>query len=228
MTHLKPGSLSMLVHELRTPLAILQTSFDLLRSLKLDESDRLELFDQIQVAIEHMARLMEDVLLIEHDMRGQFNPRPSYFNLESLCQQIIKSTELLTGRSIVLSIIPANSCPVYLDVKLTRHILSNLLSNAVKYSPSQTPVWLTISCQANQVIIQVQDQGVGIPLESQPFLFDLFYRASNVEKISGTGIGLAIVKYCVESQGGRITVESQLTKGSTFTVTLPLNGNINW
>jgi signal transduction histidine kinase len=209
-------------------LAILQTSFDLLRSLKLDESDRLELFDQIQVAIEHMAQLMEDVLLIEQDKRSQFSPEPSYFNLESLCQQVVRSIELLTGRSIVLSIIPANSCLVYLDVKLTRHILSNLLSNAVKYSPSQTPVWLTITCQANHVVIQVQDQGVGIPLESQPFLFDLFYRASNVENISGTGIGLAIVKYCVESQGGQITAESQVTMGSTFTVTLPLNGNGDW
>ncbi len=109
-----------------------------------------------------------------------------------------------------------------MDQDLLRQILSNLLSNAIKYSPQGGQVQLTLSCQAGQATLRVQDHGIGIPREDQAHLFEMFHRASNVHDIPGTGLGLAIVKRAVEAHGGTMDVSSQVGAGTTVTVTLPL------
>jgi hypothetical protein len=103
------------------------------------------------------------------------------------------------------------------------HLLNNLLSNAIKYSPPGSTVSLLLTCTDETVCLRVQDQGVGIPLDALPNLFDPFKRASNVQHIPGTGLGLAIARQCVELHHGKIEVESILNQGTTFTVTLPRN-----
>jgi len=104
-----------------------------------------------------------------------------------------------------------------------RQILSNLLSNAIKHSPKGSTVCFEASCQNGEVIFQIRDQGIGIPLEDQQRLFESFHRANNVGTIPGTGLGLAIVKKSVDLHGGQITVDSKVGVGTTFTVRLPLN-----
>ena len=113
-----------------------------------------------------------------------------------------------------------------MDEKLLGHILSNLLSNAVKYSPSDSLINLTLTCVDEQAIFEIQDQGIGIPQEDLPRLFESFHRASNVGNIIGTGLGLAIVKKCLEVHQGTIEVKSTLGKSTVFTVTIPLNNQI--
>jgi signal transduction histidine kinase len=98
-----------------------------------------------------------------------------------------------------------------------------LLSNAVKYSPQGSPVSFELIKQADQIIIQVKDQGIGIPLEDQSRLFENFHRASNVSTTPGTGLGLSIVKKSVEVHGGNITFVSNVGAGTTFTVKIPLS-----
>jgi signal transduction histidine kinase len=110
-----------------------------------------------------------------------------------------------------------------MDEKLLRSILGNLLSNAIKYSPQGSTVQLRLTCQENQAVFQVQDQGIGIPNADKQRLFESFHRASNVGTVSGTGLGLTIVKNCVDLHGGAIDVESEVGRGTTFTVTLPMN-----
>jgi PAS domain S-box-containing protein len=114
---------------------------------------------------------------------------------------------------------------VLMDEKLLRHILSNLLSNAIKYSPSDSTIQFRLICSTGNAIFQIQDQGIGIPPEDQERLFESFHRATNVGTIQGTGLGLTIVKQCVDLHQGKITVSSIINKGTTFTVTLPLG---NW
>jgi signal transduction histidine kinase len=111
---------------------------------------------------------------------------------------------------------------VLMDEKLLRHIFSNLLSNAIKYSPSESTIEFRLSCAQDQVIFQIQDQGIGIPPEDQDRLFESFHRATNVGTIQGTGLGLTIVKQCVDLHKGKITVSSIINQGTTFTVTIPL------
>jgi signal transduction histidine kinase len=110
-----------------------------------------------------------------------------------------------------------------MDERLLRHILSNLLSNAIKYSPQAGSVRFNLICQHGEAIFHIQDEGIGIPVADQVQLFDSFHRASNVGTISGTGLGLAIVKKSVDLHGGKITVQSEVGVGTTFTVTLPFS-----
>ena len=103
-----------------------------------------------------------------------------------------------------------------------RQMIGNLLENAIKYSPSGGRVLVWAEAAGDQVILRVRDFGPGIPPSDQPYLFDKFFRASNVpEDVIGTGLGLSIVKSIVDNHQGRIWVESKLGEGSTFTVVLP-------
>jgi signal transduction histidine kinase len=97
-----------------------------------------------------------------------------------------------------------------------------LLSNAIKYSPQGSRVHLELSCQDNEAIFEVQDDGIGIPPEDQAKLFESFYRASNAKNLPGTGLGLAVVKQSVDLHGGKIAVNSEVGVGTTFKVTLPI------
>jgi two-component system NtrC family sensor kinase len=101
-------------------------------------------------------------------------------------------------------------------------MIANLLENAIKYTPEGGEVALVLEAEDDQVIVRVSDTGAGIPASDQPYLFDKFYRASNVpEDSTGTGLGLSIVKSIVEQHQGRIWLDSQLGSGATFTVVLP-------
>ena len=102
-------------------------------------------------------------------------------------------------------------------------ILFNLISNASKYADEGTEIIFDISINKNKLIISLTDKGIGIPEEEQIHLFDRFFRASNAMAIKGTGLGLHIVKRYVELMGGEITFESHLSKGSSFSVSFPLN-----
>ena len=108
------------------------------------------------------------------------------------------------------------------DESLVRHILTNLLSNAVKYSDAGQPVWFDARGNGSHFVFRVEDHGIGIPIADQERLFSAFYRAKNAEHVHGTGLGLFIVKKCVDLHDGKIHVESRENKGTTVTVALPL------
>jgi signal transduction histidine kinase len=110
---------------------------------------------------------------------------------------------------------------VILDEKMMYSILSNLLFNAIKYSPGGGNIYLIINCEPEATFFQVKDEGIGIPLEEHSEIYEPFYRGQNVENIVGTGLGLAVVKKCLDLHQGEITVESQVGVGTTFTVRIP-------
>ncbi|MGH2414554.1 MAG: sensor histidine kinase, partial [Microcystaceae cyanobacterium] len=107
------------------------------------------------------------------------------------------------------------------DGGLLRQIFVNLISNAIKYSPDGGDIEFHLIENDLQVIFDIKDKGIGIPIKEQENLFQAFSRGSNVDTIPGTGLGLAIAKVCVELHGGDITLESQVGKGTRVTVTLP-------
>ena len=108
-----------------------------------------------------------------------------------------------------------------MDRYLLSHIFRNLLSNALKYSPEGSPIDVYLVRLPNYIQLTIEDRGIGIPDECVSTIFQVFQRASNVQNIEGTGIGLALVKRCVELQGGVISVQSRLNYGTKFTVVLP-------
>jgi signal transduction histidine kinase len=172
--------------------------------------------------------LMEQVLLLGRVEAGKmgFNPRP--VDIEVLGGKLVDEMLSATNRK----------CPVQLkthgnlqeavgDEGLLRHIFSNLLSNAVKYSATEATVDFEVRRDGESAVFTVRDQGIGIPIADQARLFEAFHRASNVGETPGTGLGLLIVKRCVEMHEGAIEIDSVPGKGTTFTVRLPLFRNAN-
>jgi signal transduction histidine kinase len=108
------------------------------------------------------------------------------------------------------------------DERLLHHILTNLLSNAIKYSEPGTPVEFAIERDGSEAVCQIRDHGIGIPADDLQWLFNAFQRGRNVGQRPGTGLGLVIVKRCVELHGGRIHIESRVGEGTLATVRLPV------
>jgi signal transduction histidine kinase len=108
-----------------------------------------------------------------------------------------------------------------MDDELLQHILMNLISNALKYSPAGTEIKMSMMRDGNDVVMEISDQGIGIPEEEQQQVFQPFFRSQNAETFKGTGLGLAITKESVDAHYGSITWRSQVGQGTTFIVRLP-------
>ncbi|NET31843.1 MAG: helix-turn-helix domain-containing protein [Cyanothece sp. SIO1E1] len=222
--------LSMASHEFRTPLSTISLAAEVLRrrSHLLSEDEKQEHLYYIQNAAESMNQLLKDVLTLGKADSAKSQCNPVYLDVVHFCKQLTHELQWSIGKQHQLVLLSdAESVTAFLDEQLLWHLFSNLLSNAIKYSPPKSEILLKLGCQAGEICFQVQDQGIGIPPADQENLFEPFQRATNVGEVPGTGLGLAIVKRSVELQGGQITVESTVGKGTTFTVTLPLRVSSN-
>jgi PAS domain S-box-containing protein len=226
LSELKSRFISMVSHEFRTPLTTIQSAAELLEYYEWSGEERQERFQQIRDAVTHMIQLMEDVLLIGRVEAGRLRPRPEPLDLRKVCQEVAAEIQLLDHLNQSISLVRRGKPRIaWLDRKLIRLILQHLLSNAIKYSPNGGNIELRLLYfeDKEEVVIRVQDEGIGIPLQDRERLFEPFHRAANVGTIQGTGLGLAIVKHCVNLHGGQITVESELGSGTTFSIILPLH-----
>jgi signal transduction histidine kinase len=223
LNELKSRFVSMISHEFRTPLTTIQSAAELLQHYEWSPEEQQERFQQIHAAVRQMIQLLEDVLLIGRVEAGKFDFNPKSFNLTTFCRQLVADTQLVTNRNHCLTFTSQGQAQdVWLDQKLMRQIVTNLLSNAIKYSPDGGNIELGLNYSTNSIKLWVKDEGIGIPPEAKDYLFDGFFRADNVSTIQGTGLGLTIVKKCVDLHQGTITLESEVGVGTTFTITLPL------
>jgi signal transduction histidine kinase len=222
LNQLKSRFVSMVSHEFRTPLGTIQSAVELLEHYDWTPEEREERFHQIYTAVQHMTRLLEDILLIGRADAGRVNFHPTLLDLNQFCSDLVSEIKQTLGAQHNLNFVSRCSHPQgYLDKQLLRQIFTNLLSNAVKYSPLGSTVLFELTCEDGQVIFQVTDEGIGIPLEDQPRIFEFFHRAVNVGGIPGTGLGLSIVKRWVDYLDGTITFRSEVGSGTAFKVTLP-------
>lgn len=226
LNQLKSQFVDIVSHEFRTPLtSILGFSELLLRyRQRLSPEKRERYIQNIQTSGLRLKELIEDVLSLSRAESGRLDFQPAPTLVAEFCQELLEELRYGQGQHHDLRWREEGSCRglALLDARLLRHALSNLLSNAIKYSPTGGVVALSLTWAPEQLILTVQDQGIGIPEADQTTLFESFRRASNVGTIEGTGLGLSIVKRYVELQGGEITFESQVDIGSAFTITLPL------
>jgi signal transduction histidine kinase len=121
-----------------------------------------------------------------------------------------------------------NLPPVMGNARRLRQVLSNLIGNAIKYTPDGGQIRIGSNSNHDEIVVSVQDTGIGIPVTDQPHIFDKFYRVDRPEqaRIKGTGLGLAITRSIVEKLGGRIWVQSEVNVGSTFSFALPIMSDI--
>lgn len=221
---LRSRFVAMTSHEFRTPLASILSSAELLRyySERVSLEERGELLQSIESGVHRMTQMLDRILLIGKAEAEMLEFNPQAVDLRSLCELLIKEASLqqATAKSPIKLDWQLDAAPQRVDEKLCRHIFSNLLSNGLKYSPLGGTVWLRVKAAEDRTAFEVEDQGIGIPPDELHHLFDSFHRASNVGAIAGTGLGLSIVKKSVELHGGTISVESDLGKGTRFTVVL--------
>lgn len=225
LNELKSRFISRVSHEFRTPLAMIGTAADMLRNYndRMTYEQRAEKLNRLQSEVKNLADLLDDLLTLsktEEIGREKFHPHP--FDLGAMCAEVLAEMRDGIGMHHEFELTISGECQqIHADRKLIRRAVVNLLSNAVKYSLPGSKISLSVTCDAAQTVLCVQDTGIGIPEEDLKHLFEAFYRGRNVDHIAGTGLGLAIVKQSVELHGGEITVSSQLGVGSAFTMTLP-------
>jgi signal transduction histidine kinase len=221
---LRQRFVSMVSHEFRTPLGVIMSSAENLSCYfdRLTSDQRQKQLRHVIEATSHMAKVMENVLLLGRVEAGKMEFEPSLLDLPAFCRTLIEGIQAAateTGPQIEFQ--AQGVARAWADEKLLRHILNNLLTNAVKYAPGHVPVKLSLEQRNGEIIFRVQDQGIGIPAEDQKQLFNAFHRGRNTTAFPGTGLGLVIVKRCVELHGGEITFQSAENAGTVFTVRLP-------
>ena len=226
LSELKSCFVSMTSHEFRTPLTVISSSAEILKNFghKLDEESKKKHLECIQTYVKHTTQLLDDILLINKAETGNLAFESAPLDLVSFCQKLTAEIQLSTSNHIIVFASNSqNNVIGNFDKKILRQILINLLSNAIKYSPNSAIVNFNLDTTESNVIFSIQDQGIGIPEADQVKLFESFHRAKNVGNIPGTGLGLSIVAKCVDLHKGAIAVNSQLGRGTTFIVKIPLN-----
>jgi signal transduction histidine kinase len=216
---------AMVSHEFRTPLAIIDSACEILGGpYQITEQQRGKRIGMIRDSVRRMTELMESVLSISKLEAGGLEAHPQPINLDALLRSAAEQFQsATTGHQIIIETgrLPTD---FQADPRMLDHIVSNLLSNAVKYSPGRDRVLLQAALNGQEIQITVADEGVGIPPDEIPRLFDKFFRASTSSGIAGTGIGLYLADQFVRMHSGRIEVRSAVGRGSLFIVHLPLNG----
>lgn len=224
LNRLKSEFVSMISHDFRNPLTSIQGFAGLLEcGGETPAPETINRYiNKINTAVDNLLSLLDDILLIGSMEVGKMQYKTVSVNLQEFCHELIDTLKYSLGdQNQICFTCLGDSTQAEMDLIILQRILNNLLSNAIKYSHPGEPVYLDLECQNHMTIFQVRDQGMGIPLENQPYLFEAFYRSSNVGDIKGTGLGLAVVKKCVEVHQGRILLESKEQIGTKITVYLP-------
>ncbi len=222
---LRSNFVSMVSHEFRTPLGIIMSSSEILEDYldQLEPAERKEHLQSIRKNTRRMAGLMEEALLIGSLDAGKMEFKAAPLELGTLVRRLMDEVLSATDRRCPIDLSLAEiSGEIHADKRLLRHIFTNLLTNAVKYSNIGEVVRLEIKLEEGAIVCAIRDQGIGIAEADREWLFNAFHRGHNVGDRPGTGLGLVIVKRCVDLHGGSIEMESILGQGTAVTVRLPI------
>ncbi|MCC7301910.1 MAG: hybrid sensor histidine kinase/response regulator [Bacteroidia bacterium] len=224
LNELKSRFISTTSHEFRTPLAMVLSSLTLVQKYGdlNDKDNQLRHITRIKSAVNHLTDLLDDVLLVGKLEEGKVAVRYEEFDLTQLISETLTSFRLLLKGNQLLDVKHKGRPVVMSDEKILEQVLINLLSNAIKFSPDGGKITLSSETGKTGIRISVSDEGIGISEEDKENLFGRFFRGKNAAGIQGTGLGLNIVVKQMELLKGKISCESELGKGSTFTITIPI------
>src|SRR5690242_11689409 len=212
-------------HELRTPLTVMKGETELALRRPREAGDYTVVLESNLEEIDRMTRIVDELLFLSRADMGEVKMERLPVKLESLLEDIHRQASLLgQERNVQVALGLVMPAVVFGDELRLRELFLNLVDNAVKYSRSGGSVEMSLTIHANQAKFVISDHGIGISLEDQKRIFDRFYRTDDARSHTkkGTGLGLAICAWIVEAHHGRIEVQSEPNKGSTFTVLLPL------
>ena len=224
LNQFKTHFIAMVSHEFRTPMATISSAAGILRRYwpRLSEAEKVGYLNDINSEIKHMNNMLEEVSMLGRADAGKLHCRPQRLLVCQACRDILQRVRALDQEQHRFEFIcPSESKEITVDHNLLEHILINLLTNAMKYSPANSEIRLEVEILPDVVRFHIQDQGIGIPEVEQATLFEAFQRGSNTAGIAGSGLGLTVVKQCVDLHGGSIEVHSRPHQGSRFSVSLP-------
>ncbi len=220
----KDEFLAMLGHELRNPLAPIQTALQLmkLRGERVAERERTVIERQVT----HLTRLVDDLLDVSRIARGKVQlAREKVAMADVVSHAIEVASPLLEQRAHTLSVdVPRSDLVVEGDAARLTQVVSNLLTNAAKYTPAGGHIWISAAAEDDDVVLRVRDDGVGIPADVLPYVFELFVQGrQRIDRaLGGLGLGLTIVRSLVERHGGKVSAQSEGPgKGTEVVVRLP-------
>lgn len=223
--------LANLVHELGRPLGALQAAIHALQQgADRDDALRQELLQGMDAQVERLKPLLDNLASLHGEVNGAMELRPTRVGVSGWLHKVIVTwRETAQQKQLTWQeTIPENLPTVMMDADRMAQVLGNLLSNAIKYTPEGGGIFLRASAEARELLLSVQDTGVGIAAEDLPHIYDSLYRGSAAPSgganrfPQGMGLGLAIARDIVNAHHGRLQVASEPGKGSTFTVYLPL------
>jgi PAS domain S-box-containing protein len=215
-------------HELKTPLTSLKGYTQILNAKAKKQQDEFAIgaLGKVETQINKMSTMINSFLNVSRLESGKIHLDKEEFDLYELVNETVAETMLISpSHHIILT--PVEPIIVFADRDKIEHVISNLLSNAIKYSPRGTEINVTCALTGTIASVNVQDKGMGIKPHDAERLFERYYRVESNESkhISGFGIGLYLSSEIIQRHGGKIAVDSEFDKGSTFYFTLPLNSD---
>jgi PAS domain S-box-containing protein len=223
---MKTELVSMVAHELRSPLTSISGFSELLLDTDITKSQSEEYASIILNESRRLSDLINKFLDISRIESGRIQPKKIPLDLAEIIQMVVGNNSYLASKKNIEVEIHSMSRlgKIYADTGMMEQVFLNLFSNAIKYSPNNTRIDFVLKASDGEVIVQIQDHGYGIPPKALPHIFDKFYRVTDNEatrEIVGSGLGLALVKQIVDMHGGHVEVESKMGHGSVFSVHLP-------
>ena len=212
-------------HELRTPIAVIQGYAALLDRWGKDDPEALqESIDAIRGEAASMERLVEQLLFLARGDNDSQPVKQERVDLTALAGEVLREEEMIHPQRVFLPRWEEEPVAVYADPGLVKQVLRILIDNALKYSPPEGKIYLRVTQSTGYARLTVQDEGMGIPPQDIPHIFERFYRTdrSRDRKTGGTGLGLAIARWIVERHGGWFEVVSRVDVGTRLTAVLPL------
>lgn len=211
-------------HELRTPLSVIQAAAGTLGRYgdRMTAAERTWRLKKIEDAVQATTRLIEDVLPLGEV--GEADEPPPRTELAVVCAALLADMQAAAPDNVRLELVAAADAPsAWVDARVARRALRDLVANAIRYSPAGGAIRVEIAADPKtptRVVLRVRDEGMGIPPDDRAFVFEPFYRGSNVDGLPGLGVGLSIAKREVEVMGGTLELEPS-ERGTSFVVSLP-------
>ncbi len=221
---LKSRFVSIASHEFKTPLGAIKISVDVLENynepIPEHTAQRKEVYGYIKSSVKSMFEILDEYLTLDKIENNRLDSYVQVFDYKELISSEIERMRIICKENQKISYNHSGLVSIRTDKQLVKSIFTNLLSNAIKYSDANVEV--SSGTTRKYIVLKVVDKGIGVPLKDRRKLFQKFYRASNTNDIQGTGLGLNIVKRYVDLLDGKIEFKSELNKGTTFQIKIPV------